>query len=567
MDSSGKFNYYFRKYTLVRLVCAVFIIGIALAIVYFIGFKRRPVPVIDSINPSVGSPGDVVVINGKNFGEIRDMSYVEFAGSKLTSSSYISWNDTQIKMVLPSNVQDGLVVVGVKNQRSKPALFANEVDIPVPVTQTFQSTKPKITALSSSKLGVGSLLTIYGSNFGSTRGQSKVCFTSDYNKSVSNAAYVSSVILTENNVAASDFDYDYEFWNSEEIRVRVPDGAYSGVVFVDTGKEQSDPVEFVVSAAGGTKSYDSKKIYLVQYTADINDFVSSDSATITLRCPVPQLVPSQPSLEFTEISPSPVLQNYQNCIIHQLIKNKSNTSKTVFKQTFVVPVYEINTKVNEAGIGAYKNMNQLLYEKYTKSDGFVPVDDEEIIELAAEIVGKETNAYKKAKLIYTYMLENYSLSSSLRKDDADPKDLLKRNKGDAYDYAVIFTALARAAGIPALVDCGVLIGQDLQTQSHWWCEVYLYGFGWMPVDVSLGDGLEYKQWTDNIEAESYYFGNLDSHHLLFSRGYNELKPFTQDNKIVKYPKSFALQNIWEEASSNTSKYSSFWSLPSINGVY
>ena len=181
-----------------------------------------------------------------------------------------------------------------------------------------------------------------------------------------------SGLLWKPNKSKYNFDYDYEFWNSEEIRVRVPDGAYSGVVFVDTGKEQSDPVEFVVSAAGGTKSYDSKKIYLVQYTADINDFVSSDSATITLRCPVPQLVPSQPSLEFTEISPSPVLQNYQNCIIHQLIKNKSNTSKTVFKQTFVVPVYEINTKVNEAGIGAYKNMNQLLYEKYTKSAIHLP---------------------------------------------------------------------------------------------------------------------------------------------------------------------------------------------------
>ena len=87
--------------------------------------------------------------------------------------------------------------------------------------------------------------------------------------------------------------------------------------------------------------------------------------------------------------------------------------------------------------------------------------------------------------------------------------------------------------------------------------------------MALGDYLDYKRWPDpdNMESALYYFGNLDSHHIVFSRGFNEIKPFAQDNKTVKYPKSFALQSIWEEASSNTAKYSSYWSVPSIKGVY
>ena len=114
-----------------------------------------------------------------------------------------------------------------------------------------------------------------------------------------------------------------------------------------------------------------------------------------------------------------------------------------------------------------------------------------------------------------------------------------------------------------------MIGQDLTTQAHWWNEIYLAGFGWFPVDVALGDYLDYKRWPDpdNMESALYYFGNLDSHHIGFSRGFNEIKPFAQDNKTVKYPKSFALQSIWEEASTNTAKYSSYWSVPSIKGVY
>lgn len=567
MEYSGKFSYFFRKYSLVRAVCAVLVIAAVLSVVFVIGYKHRAVPEIESINPPVGSPGDIIVIKGKNFGDVRDMSYVEFAGSRLTASSYISWQDDSIKLVLPSNVQDGLVVVGVKNHRSEPALFANEVDIPVPVTQTFQTTKPVISSLSASKLEVGSLLTIYGNNFGASRGQSKVMFTCDYDRIISSAEFVPSNVLLANMISASEFDEDYEYWNNNEIRVRVPDGACSGCIVVDTGREKSDPVDFTVNSPAGTKSYNSKKIYLVNYSADISDVVTTDSSTITLRCPVPKILPSQPSLEFTEIVPAPILQNYQGCIIHQITRNRNNSPKSVFRQTFAVSVYEINTDIKVSKVGSYKGMNENLYNTCTMPDAVVKSDAAAIEELAEQIVGKETNAYKKARLIYDYMIDNYSLTEKLRKDDADPLELVSFNSGDAYDYSVVFAALARAAGIPALVDCGILIGQDLSVQSHWWNEIYIGGFGWVPVDVAIADGLEYKRWTDNVQAEEYYFGNLDSHHLVFSRGYNEIKPFAQDNKTVKYPKSFALQNIWEEASSNTAKYSSYWSVPSIKGVY
>lgn len=569
MEYSGKFSYLFRKYTQVRVACFLVVAAIAVPIFLIVGMHNKPVPEIEAIVPPVGSPGDVIVIKGKNFGETRDMSYVEFAGSKLTASSYISWNNDTIKLVLPSNIQDGLVVVGVNNQRSKPALFANEVDIPVPVTQSFQTTKPVISSLSSSKLGVGSLLTIYGNNFGTSRGQSKVCFTCDYDEAVSDASFLTNAILTSNTVCASDFDEDYEYWTNNEIRVRVPDGAYTGVVFVDTGREKSDTVEFTVTASAGTKGYNGKKIYLVQYSADVSDVMTTDVSTITLRCPVPVTSPWQPALEFTEIMPVPVLQNYQNCIIHQITKNRNNSPKSVFRQTFAVSVCEINTDVKVSGVGAYKNMNQTLYEKYTKADEVVVSEANEIVALAAEITGKETNAYKKAQMLYNYMLDTYSVLDKVRNNDADPLELLKSTEGDAYDYAVIFASLARAAGIPALIDSGILIGQDLTTQAHWWNEIYLAGFGWFPVDVALGDYLDYKRWPDpdNMESALYYFGNLDSHHIVFSRGFNEIKPFAQDNKTVKYPKSFALQSIWEEASSNTAKYSSYWSVPSIKGVY
>ena len=569
MDSSGKFSYSFRRYPLLRWFIGIFVILIVLASVFVFNYRTKPVPLIHSIVPPVGSPGDLVVINGENFGNVRDMSYVEIAGAKLTASSYISWTDTCIKIVLPANVQDGLVVVGTKEERSKPALFANEVDIPVPVPAVQQVTKPVITMLSADKVSVGELLVISGNNFGESKNQSKVLFTMDCNNRISEADYKNMVMLTENMIPASEDDFDYVSWSNTEISVRVPDGASSGLVIVDTGREKSDPKELTIATDAGRKEFINKKIYLIQYTADLADIFSDDVSTITLRCPIPFTCAAQPEVQITETVPEPILMNYQNNLIHQITKNRNNTPKTVFRQNFVLPVFEVRTKVNTAKIGNYKNTEKNLLSGALRADNLVPSSSPEVTELAAKIIGKEKNAYNKAKLIYNYLCDNFEVLSKVRKGDSDPLDLIREGRGDAYDFAVICTALLRAAEVPAYTDGGVLVNQDLQSQSHWWCEFYIDRLGWVPCDPALGAGFEYKRWTESESADDrdYYFGNMDSHHILFSRGWSQLKPFSADSKIVQQPRSFALQSIWEEANKDTVKYSSYWSVPVVKGVY
>ncbi len=569
MDSSGKLSYSLRKYPALRVLSLVFIISIILASIYLIGFRSKAVPEIESVVPPVGSPEDLVVINGSNFGSARDMSYVEIAGSKLTASSYISWADNCIKIVLPANVQDGLLVVGTKEMRSKPALFANEVDIPVPVPAVQQVTKPVITMLSAEKVNTGDLLVISGNNFGDSKNQSKVLFTMDCNNKISEAEYKNVALLTENMIAASEEDFDYVSWSNTEISLHVPDGACSGLVIVDTGREQSDPKEITINTDAGRKEYLNKKIYLVQYTADIADVVTTDISTITLRCPVPFSCPAQPNIQITEVLPEPIIMNYQNNLIHQITKNRNNTPKSVFKQTFVLPVFEVRSNVNTAKIGNYKNTEKNLLSGALKADTLVPASAAEVRELCAKIIGREKNPYSKAKLIYDYMCDNLSIVAKVRNGDSDPLDLINKGSGDAFDFAVIYTALLRAAEVPAYTDGGVLVNQDLQTQAHWWCEFYIDKVGWVPCDPALGAGLEYKRWTDSdvTDEKAYYFGNMDSHHILFSRGWSQLKPFSADNKIVQQPRSFALQSIWEEANKDTAKYSSYWSVPVVKGVY
>ena len=108
----------------------------------------------------------------------------------------------------------------------------------------------------------------------------------------------------------------------------------------------------------------------------------------------------------------------------------------------------------------------------------------------------------------------------------------------------------------------------MKTRPHWWTEFYIEGFGWVPVDISLGMGLPYKSFRPVENNVEFYFGNLDGQHIAFSKGWNEIKQtISQNSKIVYRPKTYALQSIWEESSEGNVNYSSLWNDPIVLGLY
>lgn len=63
-------------------------------------------------------------------------------------------------------------------------------------------------------------------------------------------------------------------------------------------------------------------------------------------------------------------------------------------------------------------------------------------------------------------------------------DVLENPRGDCNEHAVLYAALARAAGIPARIAAG-LVWLDGRFYYHAWNEVYLDG-AWRPVDATFG---------------------------------------------------------------------------------
>lgn len=570
------FSYLIRKYAIIRVLCLAAVCTLIIVSTTFISSTVHEKPVILSVSQQVGTPGDTITIRGKFFSQQKDSSYVEIAGNRLTTSSYVSWNDDEIVITIPANTQDGLLYVVSSAGRSNPDFFCNRDLIPVSVPQNTVNTKPFITSLSAETLYVGDVLTISGKNFGSKKTQSQVYFSTKKTQQQLTESSLNAGNPMEDAteyICASDIDFDYEYWSETEIRVFVPDGAFTGYVYVENenGKSSKHPLNVLQRA--GQKNYETKNSYLIQIAADVSDIRGTKDSVLTYRLPLPQINGDQISAELTETNPKPLLDNYDNTSVFQILMDKTGkntyaaSEKTRLSQNHVITVRSVQTWIDVDYVTIPKDRTRMLYKTYTRADKVVPADVPELTAILPSIIYQSINPYRQAKLIYEYMIANYKIQNKLRKGDTSCLDMLKSKKGDAYDFAVLYCALLRTAGVPAKLMSGILIDKDKQAHPHWWVNFYLDSFGWVPADPALGAGLEYKGFQTIANPAKYYFGNMDAQHIMFSQCWNNVKKAISNGKTVYIPKTYATQSIWEEASEDVTSYSSLWNVPAVLGVY
>lgn len=585
--------YSFRRSPFFRGVICVLVVVIAIAVFWGLGIRHTVRPSISSISPEISYPGEELTILGSGFGSEKGTSYVEIAGSKVTESSYNLWTDGEIRLTIPSNVEDGLVYVDTETGRSGAAFFANREDIPVTgrdfaaagvAGEAALTYSPVIEDLSDENAVPGQVISISGRNFGNARGSSKVYFTANREDNAGVSREAASVIAqsrasrgaaartdpdTRNDVyiSANELNSEYVSWADNEIRVKIPDGADSGELFVETAAGISEGVNITLSFPLGKKSYSNKRTYVLQLAADISNQSAQEACSILLYMPKPTVSSFQPSIELTEIFPEPFINDDAYDTIYKTNLNQLINNRQRFSQTFVVTTYSVQANLSQRARTAYENTDDALYVRYTSPDFCVPSDSQAVMELASLITGDETDPLRKARLIYDYFLQNYEISNTLRSGNVSVLDLIRSGSGDAYDFAVLYTALCRASGIAAVPVGGVLAYGRSEARPHWWTELYFEGYGYLSVDTALAAGLSFTPFIDIGDRQEFYFGNLDNQHIAFSRGWHQIRRTAQDSKVVYRPRTYALQSLWEEAGNTTSSYSSLWNNPLIQGIY
>ena len=141
----------------------------------------------------------------------------------------------------------------------------------------------------------------------------------------------------------------------------------------------------------------------------------------------------------------------------------------------------LEIKKEEIQNSKFKGESLKSPEEYLKDTMFIQSKDPEIISLAKEIVKDEKNALKKARLLYEWVYRNIRKTPAITIPMAT--EVLKSRRGDCNEHTTLYTALARAAGIPTRIALG-LTYKDGYFYYHAWPEIFINQ--WIAIDPTLG---------------------------------------------------------------------------------
>lgn len=118
--------------------------------------------------------------------------------------------------------------------------------------------------------------------------------------------------------------------------------------------------------------------------------------------------------------------------------------------------------------------------EYLAATPYVDHEEASVREQADQIVGSEKNSYAACSKIRSWLHSNMQVRADIG-ITRSASDVLKSRMGVCRDYAILFAALARAAGIPAKVVSGLVYLND-GFYYHAWVECYTGK--WTPFDAT-----------------------------------------------------------------------------------
>ena len=122
-----------------------------------------------------------------------------------------------------------------------------------------------------------------------------------------------------------------------------------------------------------------------------------------------------------------------------------------------------------------------VFDEYLSDTVFIQSKDPLIISLSKKIVKDEKDPLIASRSIYDWVYRNIEKVPTITIPMAT--DVLKTKRGDCNEHTILFTALARAAGIPAKIAVG-LTYKDGFFYYHAWPE--FFAGQWIAADPTLG---------------------------------------------------------------------------------
>ena len=248
---------------------------------------------------------------------------------------------------------------------------------------------------------------------------------------------------------------------------------------------------------------DTPYIFPVRYKVTYSMWVPADhprvkpGAKLAVWMPFPQEHEQQRNVRLISFTPEADPANPGE---YPLIATSSSPHRTLYFETSVPESGELPRFRAEFEFTTYAKVlnpdpqqvkpydeNSDIYREYTAERPPHIMLDAQTRQLAAKIVGDETNPLLKARHIFHWVDEHVRYCSEVEYSTIQniAAKALSTGQGDCGVQSLTFITLCRAAGIPARWQSGFQMFPD-SWNLHDWSEFYVEPYGWLPCDQSYG---------------------------------------------------------------------------------
>jgi transglutaminase-like putative cysteine protease/sugar lactone lactonase YvrE len=250
-------------------------------------------------------------------------------------------------------------------------------------------------------------------------------------------------------------------------------------------------------------------------THEFRNYGPGEVQTLDVYLALPRDRPGQKIHGKVLLNPQPtetIQDRWGQEIAHYRLANPPRAQRDRVTMVVTAQLSDVRWFVFPEKVGSLEDIDKDIRQKYLVDEEKYCIHDPTIVQAAKEAVGDEKRPYWLMRKIYKYVRDHmfYELSGGWNVAPA----VLKRGNGSCSEYSFVFIALCRAAGLPTrYVGSVVIRGDDASTDDvfHRWCECYLPGYGWVPVDPSGGD-------RESPADVAQYFGHVEARFLITTEG-------------------------------------------------
>lgn len=228
----------------------------------------------------------------------------------------------------------------------------------------------------------------------------------------------------------------------------------------------------------------------VVYTHQIKNFGPGKVLTADIHLAIPTHRDNQDILRVDySIPPTGIVSDrWGQQTAHYHVTDIAPGETHLVETTTVANTYDVNYFIFPDQVGGLDQVPADIRKKYLEDNEKFQMDHPVIRQALKVAVGEEKNPYWIARKIFNYIIANmyYEMTGGWN----TAPTVLARGNGSCSEYTFVFISMCRAAGVPArYVGSVVSRGEDASMDDvfHRWAEIYLPGYGWVPVDGSRGD--------------------------------------------------------------------------------